>query len=160
MNKDISKTSEEEDIDSHIDYMIQKGIFKKPSEVDKNTFDIGTDWFNSLTPKQQKVEMSKASKEWWADYGKDWMNGIYNDEITSDKMSGDVSEYWNGVIQANLQKWGRKLGVDKYRKEINKSKGKITERFNDTFTNFLNERNVKLSKKEDEDITPSTTTSI
>ena len=75
MKFDKSKTTSLEDMDSQYDYMIDKGIFRKPKVVqkdfkDKGIVQIESDWFKDLSKENQERILSKATKDWWDGYGK------------------------------------------------------------------------------------------
>ena len=71
MSIDIYKASDKEMANSQIDYYIKKGIFKEPGQVDKNTFDITTDKFKSMSKTEQDIWFDDVSTEWWDSIAKD-----------------------------------------------------------------------------------------
>ena len=72
---DIHKATDNEMANSQIDYYIKAGIFKKPGDVNKNTMDITTDRYDTLSDEEQKKWFKKVGNEWW--------NSVAKDEIIS-----------------------------------------------------------------------------
>lgn len=144
---DVYKPSDEELANSQVDYFIKSGIFKKPGDVDKNTMDIATDRFNSLTQREQDALMTKVSNEWWNEIGKDWMNGIYSDKMIARKEEGDILDWWKSELGKNEQLFAQVSGIKKYMKDIKDNVGRINEDSVE-LEDWIKENNMNLDSTE------------
>ena len=145
---DIHKSSDEDIRDSQLDYYIKAGIFKEPGEVDKSTMDIGTEKYNSLSPKEQKLWFDKVGDKWWNSIAKEWINNQYSELLINGDMSGDVMQWWDTTIKQNVNEWGKIFGIKKYYAQIKNGKGKLKEETITELFDYLSERNIKLTEKE------------
>ena len=146
--KDLSKTTAEEDMESQLNYMIKKGIFKQPSQVDNQTMEIGTDWFNSLSKTKQDEVLDSASNDWWKEYGEGWMNEIYNEEIMKDDNIGNINEWWEKLIKSNIRQWSQQLGITEYNAQIKMNRSYVNHINEQSLDEFIKEKKLDVSSED------------
>tara|TARA_R110000782_G_scaffold268385_2_gene364721 strand:- start:1494 stop:2105 length:612 start_codon:yes stop_codon:yes gene_type:complete len=152
MSIDIYKASDKEMANSQIDYYIKKGIFKEPGQVDKNTFDITTDKFKSMSKTEQDIWFDDVSTEWWDSIAKEEINNIYSNTLIEGNVNGSVLSFWNEHLNNNMNIFSDLVGIDKYKTQIEELGTNVEVDEEDALLQFITERGIKITTEELDDI--------
>ena len=105
-----------------LDYYVKENILKNKLDDDSSIYDPKTKWFRNQTETEQDKIMSDAKDKWWEEYGKDYMNSMYNDEIIGSKVLGrDISKWFVDKVVDNIEPLTQKLlgnYSNEFRKEL------------------------------------------
>tara|TARA_R110002033_G_scaffold171041_1_gene215396 strand:+ start:548 stop:1078 length:531 start_codon:yes stop_codon:yes gene_type:complete len=103
-----------------LDYYVKENILKNKLDDDSSIYDPKTKWFRNQTETEQDKIMSDAKDKWWEEYGKDYMNSMYNDEIIGSKVLGrDISKWFVDKVVDNIEPLTKKL-LGNYSNEFRK----------------------------------------
>ena len=91
-----------------LDYYVKENILKNKLDDDSSIYDPKTKWFRNQTETEQDKIMSDAKDKWWEEYGKDYMNSMYNDEIIeplTQKLLGNYSNEFRKDLINLIDDW-------------------------------------------------------
>ncbi len=95
---DKTKTTSTEDMNSHYDYLIDKGIMKTVKQTQKDfrdtgKFEVRSDWFLELPEIKQTELITLHTDNWWRDYSKVHEQSIKINTDIPDNPFDDVYDY-------------------------------------------------------------------